>query len=423
MPDNDYKGIEYLQRQLAARRSRVLTRYAYYDAKNGLDNRSRIIPPSMQWVRPVLGWCAKAVNSLADRLVFDGFVSDDFYLGEIYDLNNSDILYDSAVVSAIITSCSFIYISAGEDGYPRLQVIDGGNATGVLDPQTKTLLREGYAVLERDPDSGAPKLEAYFLPHATWFYHAGGEPYKIDNPAPYPLLVPIINRPDAARPFGRSRISRAAMAITQSALRTLQRSEISAEFYSIPQKYVLGLSTEAEEMEKWQVTMSSFLDFRKDEDGDRPTVGQFTQQSMTPHIEQLKAIASLFAGETDLTLEDLGFSTGNPPSVEAIKASHEGLRLSARRSQRTLGSGFLNAGYLAACVRDNYAYSRSVFRHTKPAWMPIFEPDGTAFSGIGDGIYKINQAAPGYMGREAIKALTGIDGDISTPQGSDLTVD
>jgi hypothetical protein len=39
------------------------------------------------------------------------------------------------------------------------------------------------------------------------------------------------------------------MDYTQSALRTIKRSEISAEFYSFPQKYVLGLDENAEQMD------------------------------------------------------------------------------------------------------------------------------------------------------------------------------
>ena len=63
------------------------------------------------------------------------------------------------------------------------------------------------------------------------------------------------------------------------------------------------------------------LQFTKDEDGDKPTVGQFTQQSMSPYTEQLRTFAALFAGETGLTLDDLGFVTDNPSSAEAIKAT------------------------------------------------------------------------------------------------------
>ena len=108
-------------------------------------------------------------------------------------------------------------------------------------PLPKMCIRDrGYAVLERNADNGTPTLEAYFTAGSTWYYPKGEKPYLVTNPAPAPLLVPICYRPDAARPFGHSRISRACMGLQQGALRTLKRSEISAEFYSFPQKYVLG---------------------------------------------------------------------------------------------------------------------------------------------------------------------------------------
>ena len=230
----------------------------------------------------------------------------------------------------------------------------------------------------------------------------------VTNAAPYPLLVPIVYRPDAVRPFGHSRVSRSCMMLVQSAIRTLKRSEVAAEYYSFPQKYILGMSPDAESFEKWQASMSSLLRVDKDEDGDKPTVGQFSQQSMTPYTEQLKMIASLFAGETGLTLDDLGFVTDNPSSAEAIKASHENLRLTARKAQRTFGACFLNTGYLAACLRDNFPYKRQQLYLTTAAWEPIFEPDAATVSLIGDGAIKVNQAVPGYFGERNMRDLTGI---------------
>lgn len=199
------------------------------------------------------------------------------------------------------------------------------------------------------------------------------------------------------------------MNIQQAALRTLRRSEVSAEFYSFPQKYVVGLSEDADPMDKWRATISTFLQFDKDADGDHPELGQFTQQSMSPYTEQLRMLAGLFAGETGLTLDDLGFPSENPSSAEAIKAAHENLRLACRKAQRTFGSGFLNVGYLAACIRDEYAYERQQFYLTKPKWEPIFEPDAAMLSGIGDGAIKINQAVEGYFNGENLRDLTGID--------------
>lgn len=401
------KGIEYLRSKLNTKRNRVLLRYKYYEMKNIAKDFQIATPPELAWLHSSLGWCAKAVDSLSDRLVFDEFRNDNFDLNSIYNMNNPDTLFDAAKLSAMIGSCSFIYITPGDDGYPQMQVIDGANATGIIDPVTG-LLKEGYAVLERD-DKGNPQLEAYFIPNETWYLYKGEtEADVMVHPVEYPLLVPIVYRPDDVRPFGHSRISRACMSLVNSALRTIKRSEIAAEFYSFPQKYITGLAEDAEMMNKWKATISSMMVFTKDDEGDHPIPGQFQQASMTPHGDQLKMFASMFAGETGLTLDDLGFATANPSSADAIKAAHDSLRLTARKAQRTFGSGFLNAGFVAACLRDEYQYKRNQLYMTKPVWEPIFEPDASMLSAIGDGVLKLNQAMEGFIDEQTMGDLTGI---------------
>ena len=409
---SSYKGLAYLRNKLAAKRSRVLLRYKFYDMKNYVKDLGISTPPELRSWTSCLGWCAKGVDSLADRLVFRGFDNDNFEIQEIFDRNNPDIMADSAILGALISACDFIYISPDADGYPRFQVIDGGNATGVIDPITN-MLTEGYAVLERS-DSGQPTLEAYFTSEFTQYIQGSKTITATNHKIGYALLVPVIYRPDAKRPFGHSRISRAAMDHVEGAIRTVKRSEVAAEFYSFPQKWATNLSEDFEEMDtyqRWRSAMSAMMTFTKDEDGEHPVVGQFSQQSMEPHLAQVRMFASLFAGEMGLTLDDIGFSTGNPASADAIKASHDNLRLTARKAQRCFGSAFLNAGYLAACLRDKYVFKREQFYLTQPQWEPIFEPDAAMLSGLGDAIYKINQAVPGYIGTEGMRKLTGIEAD------------
>lgn len=402
----DLKGIEFLRKKLALKRSRTLKRYKYYEMKNVVNDLNISTPPALRSWMSSLGWCAKSVDLLADRLIFREFDNDNLEINAIYNMNNPDILFDSAILCTLICSCAFLYISKGENDTPRIQVIDGSNATGIMDPFSG-LLKEGYAVLSRDKYNN-PLEEAYFIPGETIFYknnkRVDSRRYNVD----YPLLVPLVFRPDAIRPFGHSRISRSCMDIMNSAIRTIKRSEISAEFFSFPQRYIVGLSQDAEKIDKWKATMSSFLSFTKDDDGDKPELGQFSQQSMSPHMEQLRMFAALFAGETGLTLDDLGFVTDNPSSAEAIKAAHENLRLTAKKAQRTFGSGFLNAGYLAACIRDNFPYKREILYLTTPKWEPVFEPDAATLSTIGDGAIKINQAIPGYLDKGNLRDLTGI---------------
>ena len=272
---SEYKGIDYLRNKLSGKRTRIDRRYSFYEMKHMAEDMRISTPPQLQWMMYSLGWCGKAVDSLADRLVFGRFANDAYNLGGIFQLNNQDVLIDSVVRGALICSCSFIYITQDAAGNPLMQAIDAKNATGIIDPITN-MLKEGYAVLEGD-DQHRPKVELYLKPHETEIYEKGEYVRTFRHPAPYPLLVPVIYKPDAKRPFGHSRITRACMDLQDSAARTIKRSEISAEFYSYPQRYVLGMDPEAAEMDKWKAAMSVMLRIDKDDNGDTPTVGSFTQ--------------------------------------------------------------------------------------------------------------------------------------------------
>ena len=411
------KGIKYLHKKLEDKRRRCKLRFTYYEQKAVAPDLGISTPEGLEWLSTVNGWCTKAVDNLADRLQFDKFENDNFNFQAMFDQNNPDIFYDDAILSALITSCSFALVTKGEvingEQHVRFQVIDGSNATGIIDDYTK-LLVEGYAVLERN-ESEDPIRWAYCTPGRTEIYEKGNDkPIAVEtfNSPKYCSLVPIIYRPDAKRLFGHSRISRACMDYAKSAMRTVKRMEISSEFYSYPQKYVTGLSQDAEKIDKWKATISAMLAFTKDEDGDKPTIGQFQVGSMAPHVEALKSIASMFAGETGLTLDDLGFVTSNPSSAEAIKAGHEGLRLTASKAQKCFSVGFKNVGYIGAIIRDDFPYQREEVFETIATWRPTFEPDAQMLSAIGDGVLKINQALENggsYIDEDRMRRLTGIE--------------
>ena len=403
----EYVGIEFLKNLLTQKRIRIASRYIFYEMKNVTFDFGISTPPELKWWNSCVGWCAKGVDALADRLDFYGFKNDAFGLEEIFQANNKDVLFPSGILGALIASCSFIYVSEDSTGYPRLQIINADDATGIID-STTGLLNEGYAVLERNI-AKQPILEAYFTHEGTFYYRDGKlidqRTYRIKEP----LLVPLIFKPDAKRPFGHSRISRACMSYVGSALRTIKRSEIAAEFFSFPQKWMTGVDPDAEELNKWSAAMSAMMRFTLNEDGqDHVKLGQFTQQSMSPHVDQLKMFASLFAGEVGLTLDDLGFPQSNPSSYDAIKASHENLRLTAKAAHKSFNVGILNAGFLAACIRDNYDYTRQQLAITSPLWLPPFQADVSMLGAIGDAIQKINTSYPEYLTEEKLLELTGI---------------
>ena len=413
------KGIEYLRRKLQQKQGRAVLRYRFYEAKNYVPVLDPTMPADIKGMASAMGWCGASVDNLADRLVFRDFRDDDIGANEIFTSNNADVLFDSAILGALITSCDFAYIfdDGNGSGIPAIRIIDGCNATGVMD-LTTCLLTEGYAVLEVDQESKNPILEAHFEPGRTTYYRPGQDPEIVENKAGVVLLVPIVHRPDAKREFGRSRISGACMCYQSSALQAIRKSEIAAYFYSYPQRYALGFEAD-DNFSRWRATMSAMLTMGRDDDGNMPTLGQFPQQSMEPFYDHLKMFAGLFAGETGMTLEDMGFPTVNPTSAESIKAAHDTLRLKAKKAQRSFSTCFRNITYTAVCLRDQLRYSRRLIAGLKPIWEPIFEPDSAQFGALGDAIFKINSASEGYIGRTTIHDLTGIPPEGGEQDGTD----
>ena len=87
-------------------RSRVQLRYNYYSMKQRDNTDGVTIPAQIRdKYKTVLGWTTKAVDSLADRLIFREFSNDAFNANEIFQYNNPDIFFDSAILSALIGSC------------------------------------------------------------------------------------------------------------------------------------------------------------------------------------------------------------------------------------------------------------------------------------------------------------------------------
>ena len=99
----ELKGKEYLKTKLDRKRPRVELRYEYYEQKHKARDFGISTPDDLLNLRYTNGWCTKAVDVLADRLQFAGWRNDNFDLAGIFNLNNPDVLYNSAILSALIS--------------------------------------------------------------------------------------------------------------------------------------------------------------------------------------------------------------------------------------------------------------------------------------------------------------------------------
>lgn len=342
-PSLDREALELAYRmvqQLESKRARNAVRQIAYDQKTLLEDLRISMPPQLRGVlEPVLGWPAKTVDVLADRVKFERFVmpgedSDVYGLNAVADDNAFASEFGMAVTSALTHSVSFLTISEGGEGEPDLLWLakSAQNATGLWDARRRAL-RAGLSVLSRDGAGDATSYAVYLPDRVVTLSRAGKQWVSevTENPTGRVLMEPLVFRPDLHRKFGRSRISRAVLAHTGSAMRTIARSEVAAEFFAYPQRYALGVDRSAFDQEKWKASMSTFMAIGKDADGDTPTVGSFQQQSMLPHTEQLRQWASLLASEANIPLDELGFPSDNPSSDAAIQSQRDPLRLVAQK--------------------------------------------------------------------------------------------
>lgn len=378
--------------QWRARRDRNKTRAGYYDAKNAVQNLGIAVPKYLQKLDIVLGWPAKAVDALSFRVHHEGFVvpgsqalTDE--VADIAEANAFDVEVAQAQVSALIHAVAFITVTLGdtEAGEPDVVIAfrDALHATGLYDPR-KRALSAALSIIELD-ESDDPILMVVYTPEQVIRLEKAPsglwkQPERRRHGLGYVPVVPMVYRPRLGRPFGSSRISRPVMSITDSAMRTVLRSEVGAEFYAGPQRVLLGANEQAfmdqdgNLKSEWQAIVGRIwaIPMIEDDQGNlhQPDVKQMPQVTFQPHIDHLRMFAAMFAGETGLTLDSLGVVQDNPSSAEAIYAAKEDLLVLAEDTQRSFGRAYNRAMQIALEMRLN----RTVEERVRSKWRDPSTP-------------------------------------------------
>lgn len=347
------------------KRERNVIRDRYYNAHNRLVDLGISIPPPLKRIKTVIGWPAKAVDYIANRAVLEGFTfkgaDGNDELDEVMDDNDFLATYSQAVIDALISSCSFFSVTKGAEGEPGVIVMahsarDGAAIWDYRQNRIKCGLVVADFYLDERGWVKAPKLLNMFTrDHVITLRKAGNGRYVLERRFKHsqgqPLMEAVRNSPKLGRPFGKSRISPAVISLTDSAVREALRSEVSAEFFTAPQKYIMGADDAIfGDKSKWEAYIGNFLALTKDEDGDVPKIGQLPQGSMQPHTEYLRSLAAQFSGETGVPISSLGVIHDNPSSAEAIYAAKEDAVIEASNFNRDNRSALRRLGKLMLAV-------------------------------------------------------------------------
>lgn len=358
---SDAKLLGELVQVWESKRGRNLVRSVYFDGKAALKDFGISLPPKMRSIEAALGWIAKGVHAVTDRSKFEGFVSTDgsddpFDLSGILWDNRFLVEFPAAAVSSAVHGCSFLTVSQGDtqSGEPGVLVLPrAADTSAAIWDRRKRALRGFLSIVDMD-DSGNISQMIMHTPEKVVTLTKGPGAWRADvrrNPLGVVSVSPLVHKYELGRPLGHSRITRAAMGYSDSALRTIVRAEVSSEFYSAPEYYLFGADVSSfVGDDKWTALMGRIKAMDVEDGDDKPDLHRFTGASPQPHADQLRMWANLFADDQDL---DVKFAdSSNPSSADAIFAAKETLITTTRDANAMWGYGATEAMHLAVRLRD-----------------------------------------------------------------------
>ncbi|WP_146008917.1 phage portal protein [Zhihengliuella halotolerans] len=318
-----------------ARRNRL--RSSYVEAKKRLDKIGFSVPPHMVDFQTPIGWAQKAVSVPASRIRPDGFtlpreteLMDD--VADVFEDNYFAAVEKMAIESSLEHSVAFVFVTPGDEVAGDPEVIISARTALEATAEVNERTNRATAALE----VVSRKKSILYLPGQTvrlesingrWLVTADYDGVEGNVPC-----TPYVWGRSLKRPFGHSRVSRPLMGYIDTGVRTMLRQEVTAEFFSAPQRALMGADdvhfTDADgnRISPLDALMGGIwaLPDVYHEDLDelkRPDLKQLQQASMQPHSEQLRTIGLMVASEVSMPVGYLGIIHDQPTSADAIKAA------------------------------------------------------------------------------------------------------
>lgn len=401
-------------------------RYEYYTDKNPLKNIGLTIPADIaRKVSVEVGWAAKAVEYLACRSQFDSLTSIDEKAEQANKLladNDFAVEYAKAVPSQLVHGVGFWTVSRGEEGEQAVVINyhDATSAAALWDFRHKRVkcgfVVEDYELYKRNGSQEyRPCLVVLHTAEYVVTIQRKGKKWEVVgrqiNAQGIPLLIAMPFKPNYNKPLGKSRITPAVMSITDEMQREIMRTSLHAEVYSSGQKAILDLSDDQFETlnaNKYRAAISEMLLLTSNDDGTSPTVTNFEQQSMTPHIEAMELLMQRMAAETAVPVAAYGLSSNGYTSSDALRASSDDLIIEAEALNRNNGKTICEIARLAYAIANNKTLAdlRSEDFDIKVHWI---EPSMPSAASVADATTKLASVVPAFGGTEVFWELNGFN--------------
>lgn len=351
----EQNALDELVLQWRAKRPRNALRAAFYDMKNASNAlMSSNAPVAVKRRKFVLGWTGMSVDKLARRCNLEDFYDRNgndlgsLGLDDVIRANRLTSEVNQAGVSGLVQAVSWLITTQGdtEAGEPAVLVHgrDALTGTGMWDPRRRAI--RSFLSLTDFDDRGEPVAMVMYLPNLNVTMTKREGRWRVERREHvYGVPVdPLRYKPRIGRPFGSSRITRAAMSIHEQALAAMIRADVNGEAYSLPRYALLGATEEAFQnadgspKPTWQAAWDVIWAIGDDEGAEDPRLAradikQFHGQSPEPQNAHLRMLAQMFSGETGIPIGELGIiGDSNPTSYEALVASRDDIIATAEQT-------------------------------------------------------------------------------------------
>lgn len=399
----------------------------YYEGKISLGevNLGIALPEGIARLEIGCAWGAKAVDVLAARSMFDGFVGQGGApveeLQQIMINNRLIAEYMKACRDELKFGCTFATLSADDEIGCKIRFHSPKTAAALWNGE-KGRIDCGFAIIDTVPSNDK---ELLWMPSLINFYtedaihvlrrnemnrwEATSYPHMMGRP----LMEALIWNATSGKPFGRSRIKEPVRRLIQGYVRTIANATIGLEFSTAPQKYLLGVTDEIVN----QVTNSKFKQYvgaiiaatTNPETGEKPTFGQLTQGNINPHVEMLRMLATQYSAATGLSVTDTGVvNDANPTSSEAILAQTQTLIGMAEQLNVGNGDALRTIALMAMAITNRTTLDgltdtqKDVIAHFKNPAMP-------SVASTADAAIKIASVRPEFAQTDIFAEMIGFD--------------
>lgn len=365
LSDDDSSLVQAAVADIGGKRHRLQIRDAYFRGVHQIVDLGISIPPQMRSLRIPLGWPRVAVESIDERLNLEGFrypaatdVDED--LQGLLLANGLDSDAHLVHLDALVFGQGFVCVGAADnEGDVPLASIESP-----LDMSTKWDARARLMTSAVRVYGPATELRAtLYLPDRTvWARRSQGGGWVVDDADEHGLgIVPVVRFANRARSYqreGESEITPELMALTDESCRTAQALAVAREFYSGPQRYILGaresdfVDAEGKPKSAWDTYLGRVLALEADEDGHTPSVGQFQAYDPSVFTRVIEMYARVASAVTGLPPHILGYAADNPTSADAIIKGEMRLKLKADRKTRVFGPSWAQVARLLLLLRD-----------------------------------------------------------------------